>query len=125
MNVAIVGYRDYNDYTYFKQKIDEWVKVNGPIKTIVSGGATGVDSLAEKYADEKGIQKIIFPVSKEEWRKLGLAAGPLRNDKIIKELEKDLSSAHVIAFPSKKSKGTFDTIRKVQHKKIPVTIYNI
>ena len=125
MKVAIVGYRYYNNYIYFKQKVDEWIQENGSIESIVSGGASGVDTLAERYADEHNIKKIIFPVTKEEWNKFGLAAGPLRNDKIIKELEKDMSICHVIAFPSKKSKGTYDTIKKVKDKQIPITIYDV
>lgn len=125
MKVAIVGCRDYNNYTYFKEKIEEWINEHGPIDSIVSGGATGVDTLAEKYADENNIKKIIYPVSEEEWHRLGFAAGPIRNTKIINELLTSPNHCHVIALPSKKSKGTYDTIRKANNKKIPVTIFHV
>ena len=124
MKVAIVGCRSYNNYPYFKEKIEEWIQKNGKIDVIVSGGATGIDSLAEKYADDNHIPKIIYSVPKEDWHKIGDIAGPLRNTKIINELS-EVSTCHVIAFPSKKSKGTYDTIRKANNKKIPITIYNI
>jgi predicted Rossmann fold nucleotide-binding protein DprA/Smf involved in DNA uptake len=44
MNVAIVGGRDFDDYEQFKSCVDgEKIK----FKSIISGGARGVDTLAE------------------------------------------------------------------------------
>lgn len=49
MNVAIVGGRDFDDYEQFKSCINgEKIK----FKCIISGGARGVDSMAERYAKE-------------------------------------------------------------------------
>ena len=54
--VGIVGCRKFDDYDLFKQKIIEWINKNGPIDKIVSGGATGADSLAERYAKDNSIE---------------------------------------------------------------------
>ena len=55
--------------------IDEEHKVT----EVVSGGARGVDRDGEQWATKRGIPVKRFPVSFEDWRKLGLKAGPLRN----------------------------------------------
>jgi hypothetical protein len=124
MICAIVGSRYYQDYETFKKKINEWIGTNGQITMIISGGATGADSLAERYADEYNIQKLIYNVSKEDWNKHGKAAGPIRNSKIINYLETiDSEHRHLIAFPQANSKGTLDIINKAKQKQIPVTIF--
>ncbi len=113
MKVAIVGYRNFNDYKILKERIDE-LMIN--ITTIISGGCVGTDKLAERYAKEKNIPTVIhYP----DWSKFGLKAGILRNTKIVEDAE------YVIAFLSKESKGTYDTINKAKTKGIPMTIYNI
>ena len=73
------------------------------ISTVISGGASGVDKMAERWADEMGYKKEIHPA---EWKKYGRRAGPMRNIKIIE------SCTRVVAFPSKKGRGTQDSIKK-------------
>ena len=69
--------------------------------SIVSGGARGADSLAEKYAAEKGIPITVVPA---EWDKYGKSAGYRRNVQIVAE------SDEVVAFWDGESKGTQHTI---------------
>lgn len=81
MNVAIVGGRDFDDYEQFKSCISG---ENIQFKSIVSGGARGVDILAERYAKEIGVPvKIYLP----DWTKHGKAAGPIRNRQIIENAD--------------------------------------
>lgn len=68
------------DYRFFKEKTD---KLIAPIREkynflIVSGGASGADSLAERYAEENGFSLRIFPA---DW-KIGASAGYRRNEKM-------------------------------------------
>ena len=55
-SIMIVGTRTYEDYRAFKKQVDEWlnynVNLNEDIIEIVSGGAKGVDSLAERLAND-------------------------------------------------------------------------
>ncbi len=127
MKLAIVGSRDYHDYNAFKQKVKDVIAScgsgfaerttagSGSVECIVSGGATGTDAMAERFAREMEIDLIVFSA---DWKKYGLRAGPIRNTRIVNE------SDYMIAFPSRKSgKGTQDSIRKAQKKGISVVIH--
>lgn len=105
INLAIVGGRDYADYTNFKIIVDEYIKEIGTPSKIISGGAMGVDTMAEKYANENNIP---ITVLKPDWNKLGKKAGILRNTDIIE------ASTHVLALPTQKSVGTHDSINKAK-----------
>jgi predicted Rossmann fold nucleotide-binding protein DprA/Smf involved in DNA uptake len=116
MIVGIVGSRDFNNFELFEKKILEWEKVNGSINKIVSGGCRGVDKLAELFA--KKYKKSVI-IHNAEWKKYGRKAGPKRNSLIVADSE------HIIAFPSDKSVGTYDTIKKAQNRGIKTTIFKI
>ena len=83
----IVGSRGFSDYKYVKEKVDEYIKDNGITKpiTIISGGARGVDTLAEKYAEDKKYEFRCFPAN---WGQFGSAAGPIRNKKMVRYIKK-------------------------------------
>jgi len=44
MNIAIVGGRDFNDYTLLKESILAYIDAHEKPENIVSGGAKGADS---------------------------------------------------------------------------------
>lgn len=54
MKLAIVGSRKFNDYTQLLENIPAGVT------EVVSSGAKGADTLAERFADERGLPKKIF-----------------------------------------------------------------
>ena len=83
MKIAIVGSRGFDDYGLMKEFILTNININD-IEAVVSGGARGADALGEKFADEFGIEKIIF---KAEWDKYGKRAGFIRNVDIIKNCD--------------------------------------
>ena len=47
---------------------------------IISGGAKGVDTIAEQYADSHGIEKLII---KPQYEKFGRAAPIKRNEEMV------------------------------------------
>lgn len=118
MQLAIVGSRfcSPEQTSYIIASIDDWISDNGRPARIISGGAAGVDTIAETYAANHGIPFIKFEAN---WSKHGKAAGPIRNQLIID------AATHVIAFPSRSGKGTQDSIKKAGHKPIPCTIFYI
>lgn len=112
-HVGIVGSRNFTDYKLFCKIISVWIKDNGSIKKIISGGCRGADTLAERYAKENKIPLIVF---KPNRKKYGNSANLMRNKKIVK------NSTHLIAFPSKKGKGTQNTIELANKKSIDVFV---
>lgn len=64
---------------------------------IVSGGARGTDTLAERFAEEKGYKKEIHYA---KWHLLGPCAGYLRNHAVVNDADM------VVAFWNGISKGT-------------------
>lgn len=112
MNLGIVGSRTFNDYEKFLDAVNLLGEATN-IDKIVSGGAKGADSLAERYADYWMIPKEIF---KPDWKKYGKAAGFLRNTDIV------ANSDVILAFWDGKSRGTKDTIDKAARMKRPTLI---
>ncbi len=83
---------------------------------IVSGGAKGIDTFAENYAKLNNISFTIFP---PEYNKYGRIATFIRNQQIVD------ASDMIIAFPSKDSKGTIDTIRRTKRSNKSLKVYQI
>lgn len=110
MNIGIVGTRDFSDYELLCKTIN-YLNVN--IKTIISGGAKGADSLGEKYANENNVETIIY---KPNWDKYGKSAGYIRNKEIVN------ASDLIIAFWDGVSKGTKHSIDISIKSKKPLII---
>ena len=114
MNLGVVGGRTFNDYGKLKIMLDVLLDGYG-FTTIVSGGADGADSLGERFANERGLKKIIHL---PDWKQHGRAAGMIRNRDIIND------SDIVVACWNKESRGTESSINlaKAQNK-ITILIY--
>lgn len=97
----IVGSRGYTDYASFRAKCDALLAGRTDIE-IVSGGASGTDALAERYAHEHDYSLQVFPA---EWSRYGKRAGYVRN----REMHSCISAfadRGVIAFWDGASRGT-------------------
>ena len=79
--LAVVGSRSITDYSFIKRLLDR--KLDS-IECIISGGARGVDTLAERWANENRIPIKVFPA---DWDRWGKRAGYIRNETIIKECD--------------------------------------
>ena len=86
------------------------------ISWVVSGGAPGADSLAEKWAKENKKMLTIYPA---DWLNLGKRAGYVRNTDIVK------NSDMIIAFWDGNSKGTKHTIGLAQKMGKECKIINV
>lgn len=94
MKLLIAGSRSLTD-------IDISPYIPADTELIISGGANGVDALAETYADKKKISKLILRPRYDLYRR----AAPLkRNDKMVDLCDK------VLIFWDGVSKGTKHTI---------------
>lgn len=117
MRVAIIGSRNIdrdNLQKFAYKKICENIPAN--VTEIVSGGAVGIDTLAEAFAKKNGIRtKIFLP----DYDKYGKRAPIIRNDEIISYAQ------YVIAVWDGKSRGTAYTIAKCIENGVPVRIVSL
>ena len=104
IKTVIAGCRNYNDYEEAKKFLDKcFLHFVGQKQIIIfSGGCKGADEIGEKYAEDNGFELKQFYA---DWRKYGRAAGPKRNEEMVKQC--DL----VICFWDGKSKGTKSLIQ--------------
>ena len=121
MKIAVVGGRSFNNYSFLKNVLhstiqEEVVKKDQQVSKIISGGATGTDLLAEKYASEFNLETTIFLPN---WKKFGKSAGVIRNQDIIQ------NSDIVVAFWNGISRGTKSSIElsKKYKKKLIIARY--
>lgn len=109
MKLLIIGSRTITDFDLSRYVPEETT-------LIISGGAKGIDTLAERYADEKGIEKLII---RPEYQKFGKAAPIKRNEQMV-----DLSDV-VLAVWDGESRGTKYTLNyceKIGKKFIDIVV---
>ena len=112
--LAVVGSRDFGDYETLKHFITSNLNMD-EYDTIVSGGAKGADTLAERFADEFNKKKVVF---RPDWSRYGDKASFLRNTDIIETADE------CVAFLNNpKSAGTQDSIKKAKEKGIPLFVW--
>lgn len=99
--IAIIGSRSFNDFDFLDKKVKELMPKQKCDFIIVSGGAKGTDTLAEKFADKYGYK---LEVWRAKWHTHGKCAGYLRNHDIVR------NANMVIAFWDGMNKGTRHTI---------------
>jgi hypothetical protein len=107
--IIVCGGRGYTDRERVNQALDA-AHAKSPIAVIVHGGASGADTLAKLWAQERGILREEYPA---RWHEHGRAAGPVRNQQMA-----DCGADGCIAFPG--GRGTTDMVRRAQEAGIPV-----
>lgn len=117
----VVGSRDFNDYDFVKRKLDHILKNHFDKVVIVSGGAKGADSCAERYAAEKGYECVVFHA---EWDKYGKVAGYIRNKKMHEYIAK-AQHRGCVAFWKNKSKGTSHNFDLAKEFNTPIRIIKV
>lgn len=107
--VLVCGGRDYANRGMLFGVLDGSHTVT-PIDLLIHGAALGADTLAQEWAEYRGVRSLQFPA---DWETHGKAAGPMRNKKML--LEKP---ELVIAFPG--GCGTANMIGLAEDADIPV-----
>ena len=113
MRILVCGGRDFDDYNLLSQTLHEVVQsaVKSPQDNIykdtiiIHGWAKGVDAMADRWALTN---KINIERYAADWSKYGRAAGPIRNEVMLREGEPDL----VVAFPG--GRGTANMIAQAK-----------
>lgn len=111
MRVLITGSREWADVATM---CEEFCKL--PDDTVViHGGARGADAMADRMARGEHMAVEVYPA---DWKAHGKAAGPIRNQKMLDEGKPDL----VLAFPTPKSRGTWDMVRRAKSAGVEVRV---
>ena len=117
--VIVAGGRDFADYAYLKEKLDEVFASLGDLDShpieIISGMAKGADTLGIRYAEEHKLTMVLYPAN---WKKYPRMAGILRNMNML------VTATHLVAFWDGKSRGTKHMIEIAKAKGIPVWIFD-
>ena len=116
MKLGIIGSRTLNQKTV-KEIISQVVnKSKSKIDEIVTGGANGVDSIAEFFAKENNIKCSVFLPQYETYKK----RAPLVRNNVILE-----NSDAVLAIWDEESKGTLYTINRAKKLGLKVMVVNL
>lgn len=118
----VVGSRGFNDYQLMCNVLD-YLLQNKKYIEIVSGGAKGADSLAERYANEHPNCRLkVFPAN---WDKYGKSAGYRRNEQMHSYISAPSDNDRgVVAFWDGQSKGTAHNFELAIKYNTPIKIYN-
>lgn len=124
ISVIIAGCREMDDYPLLEKVCNEILKgdmrkfevVTGKQCTVRDGRKFGADRLGEIYAKVNSRPIIEFPA---DWDEHGKVAGPIRNKQMADY------ATHLIAFPSKGSKGTRNMIKLAKEAGLVVNVYEI
>lgn len=109
MKLLVAGSRSIKDFN-LEGYIPDGVEL------IITGGACGVDALAEEYADRKRLSKLIL---RPQYRLYGKAAPLKRNEKMI-----ELCDAVLIVWDGM-SKGTNYTITYAKKMSKDITVVKV
>lgn len=102
----IAGSRDFTNWDYlvgYLATLPPWIMIT----EVVSGGATGADTLGEEWANLHAIPVKRFPA---DWARHGKKAGPIRN------VEMGVYADGLIAFWDGQSRGTLHMINYMKEE---------
>lgn len=113
MIVLICGSRNWNNF----KVIEDFISTLPKDTIIIEGDCRGADKISGYLARQHGL--LVIRVS-AKWEKYGLAAGPIRNQKMLDTYKPDL----VVAFHNhiEDSKGTKDMVERALRYGIEVKI---
>ena len=109
MKVAVVGSRSITDF-------DLSPYISADIDTIISGGAAGVDTLAENYADKHRLSKYII---RPCYKIYGRAAPLKRNEQMV-----DMADEIIVVWDGI-SKGTQYILKYAQKKNKKIVVIRV
>lgn len=101
--VIIAGSRNFDDMELLDKKlIPYFAKLIKKDTLIISGGASGADTLGAIWGKDKGYSLTIFAA---DWDTQGKAAGPIRNKQMAEH------ATHLVLFWDGKSRGSASMLK--------------
>ena len=109
MKLLVVGSRSIVEF-------DLSPYITSEVSMIISGGANGMDKLAEQYADQRRLSKMII---RPQYARYGRAAPLKRNEEMVDNADE------VLVIWDGVSKGTAYTIKYAQKQGKPIRVIEI
>ena len=109
MKLLIVGSRSI-------EKFDLSLYIGADVDTIISGGANGIDALAENYADQHRLSKYII---RPRYELQGRAAPLYRNKQMV-----DMADSNLVIWDGR-SRGAQSTIKYAKDANKEITVIQI
>ncbi|HEY6021727.1 MAG TPA: DUF2493 domain-containing protein [Candidatus Paceibacterota bacterium] len=123
IRVIICGSRTFEDEEFLFSKMDE-IHARTPISLVIEGECDvteiNADKLGRKWAESRGIEVLPFPT--EVSVKIRRSAGPIRNNKMLREGHPDLVVAFIDQMLST-SRGTSHMISIAERAKVPHQVH--
>lgn len=114
MKVLVTGGRKFHKTDIVYGVLDHLHKKHC-VKELITGDAVGTDTLAAAWAFQRSV---LLRECQADWKKYGLAAGPIRNSQMLNLHKPDV----VVVFPG--GRGTNDMHAKARAAKVPVVLVN-
>ena len=118
--ILVTGSRDWIDYDTIYNTLKDYSSDKQTL--VITGDCRGVDQLTAKASKELCLETKIYPAN---WSLFGKRAGPIRNQKMVDEINNLTGEKIVLAFHDKidTSKGTIDCINKASKKGLYVRLF--
>tara|TARA_B100000927_G_scaffold282690_1_gene269635 strand:+ start:170 stop:640 length:471 start_codon:yes stop_codon:yes gene_type:complete len=120
INLVICGNSKFYDYSWLENQLDDWVEEHAYPDMIIIGGASGVDYLAERWADNQNIPLAVYT---EAWQspRPDTEQDSGRPEAVATLAREMLENAtHMLAFPGPESVWTKRMIEIANEYRIPV-----
>jgi hypothetical protein len=112
MHFLVTGSRDWDDFPAVQEELERF-----PGDAIlVHGGCRGADTIAATLWGKMGRRAIACPVTPDDWKAHGRAAGPMRNARMVN----DYPIAQAVAFRMTATGGTAHTVQLLRARGIPL-----
>jgi len=82
--LLVCGSRTITNVSWIFSEIEKYISESNLQYSdihIIEGSAKGVDKIAKQFADDRNIPVIEMPA---DWKSYGRAAGPIRNEQMVK-----------------------------------------
>lgn len=120
--LLVAGSRSFDDFALLEKKLDQLLAQKREKDVfLVSGGASGADELAVRYAQKNGFLYREFPVKRSDWEEKGKRAGYLRNRK-MHEFIANYDDRGCVLFWDGESPGTRQNIALAEEYNTPLRI---
>lgn len=125
VNLVVTGNSRFYDFSFIEAELEMWVKYNEYPDLVIVGGASGVDYLAERWAENQNIPIAVFT---EVWQNPrqedGIDSGRPQAPANLPDMMLE-NATHLLAFPGPGSVWTNEMILRARNANIPTVTVSL